>query len=176
VPEKAGVMLLSIDRAEAAHCADLADLIHRAFAPYRGRLVPESGAHAETPATLEAALGKGAAFRALSDGRLVGCIFTETRPDRLYLGRLAVEPDCRGQGVGAALLAAAETHARGLGLSCLELGVRLVLLDNIRLFQRAGFAIIRQESHKGFTEPTFHVMEKLLPPSPQPLSPKGARG
>lgn len=157
---------LVIDRAEAAHCPDLADLIHRAFAAYRGKLVPDSGAHAETPATLAAALEKGAAFRARRDGELVGCLFTETRPDRLYLGRLAVDPAQRGQGIGAALLAAAEAHARALNLSRLELGVRLVLLDNIRLFQRAGFKIIRQDSHPGFTEPTYHVMEKEVSPSP----------
>lgn len=151
-----------IERATPDQCPALADLIHRAFAAYRGVLVPDSGAHAETAATLAVALGKGAAFRALLDGRLVGCVFAERRPDRVYLGRLAVDPACRGRGIGAALLDAVEAYARGEGVGVIELGVRLVLLDNIRLFQRAGFVIIRQESHRGFTEPTYHVMEKVL--------------
>lgn len=152
----------SIDRATPAHCVALVDLIHRAFEPYRGVLVPDSGAHAETAATLAASLGKDAAFRALLDGRLVGCVFAERRPDRVYLGRLAVDPACRGQGIGAALLAAVEAYARAEGVGVIELGVRLVLADNIRLFQRAGFVIIRQESHNGFDVPTYHVMEKAL--------------
>ena len=152
----------SIDRATPAHCPALADLIHRAFEPYRGVLVPDSGAHAETVATLAAALRRGAAFRALLDGRLVGCVFAERRPDRVYLGRLAVDPACRGQGIGASLLAAVEAYAKSEGVGLIELGVRLVLLDNIRLFQRAGFVIIRQDSHRGFDLPTYHVMEKIL--------------
>jgi GNAT superfamily N-acetyltransferase len=155
-------MPILIEPAEASHCPDLVDLIHRAFAAYRGKLVPESGAHAETVETLVAALAKGAAFRAHLGGRLVGCIFAERRPDRVYLGRLAVDPAWRGQGVGAALLAAAEAYARDLDAPALELGVRLVLLDNIRLFQRAGFVITAQRSHPGFVEPTYHVMEKRL--------------
>lgn len=155
-------MPVLIEPATAAHCPDLVDLIHRAFAAYRGRLVPESGAHAETAASLVTALEKGAAFRAVREGHLVGCIFTEVRPDRLYLGRLAVDPAARGQGIGLALLQAAEGFARDRGLPHLELGVRLVLLDNIRLFQRAGFIITRQDRHPGFAEPTYHVMEKVL--------------
>lgn len=151
-----------IDRATADHCPALADLIHRAFAAYRGVLVPDSGAHAETAGTLTAALHKGVAFRALRDGEVVGCIFVERRPDRVYLGRLAVDPDCRGEGIGSALLAAAEDYSQYEGMEIMELGVRLVLLDNIRLFQRAGFAIVRQESHPGFDVATYHVMEKLL--------------
>jgi GNAT superfamily N-acetyltransferase len=153
---------VTIDRAAPAHCADLAALIHRAFAAYRGILLPDSGAHAETPASLVAALEKGAAFRAHFDGALVGCLFTERRPDRVYLGRLAVDPDKRGQGIGMALLRVAESYAREVGVPALELGVRLVLHDNIRLFQRAGFVITAQRSHPGFAEPTYHVMEKRL--------------
>jgi GNAT superfamily N-acetyltransferase len=159
-------MTLIIDRAEPADCPALADLIHRAFEPYRGVLVPDSGAHAETAATLAAALVKGAAFRAFRDETLIGCIFAERRPDRVYLGRLAVDPARRGQGVGWALLAAVEGYAREVGAPRLELGVRLVLADNIRLFQRAGYVITGQASHPGFDVPTYHVMEKELAPIP----------
>lgn len=153
---------LVIARASSVDCAALAALIHLAFAAYRGKLVPGSGAHAETAESLAAALEKGTAYRALSGGHLMGCVFTERRADRLYFGRLAVAPEARGRGIGSALLAAVEAEARALGLPRLELGVRLVLHDNIRLFQRAGFVITRQESHAGFAVPTYHVMEKVL--------------
>jgi GNAT superfamily N-acetyltransferase len=153
---------LVIAPATTADCPDLAALIHRAFAAYRGVLVPDSGAHGETAASLAAALVKGTAFRALLGAELAGCVFTERRADRLYLGRLAVAPERRGMGIGVALLAAVEAEARALALPRLELGVRLVLHDNIRLFQRAGYAIVRQESHPGFAMPTYHVMEKAV--------------
>lgn len=153
---------LSIDPVETTHCAALAALIHRAFAGYRGVLVPDSGAHGETPDTLAAALLRGRAYRAVMDGEPVGCLFTETCPDRIYLGRLAVDPAWRRRGIGQALMAAAEVDARAAGMPRMELGVRLMLHDNIRLFQRAGYVITGQRSHPGFAAPTYHVMEKRL--------------
>lgn len=151
-----------IAKAAPADCADLARLIRHAFAAYRGVLVPESGAHGETAETLKGALEQGPAFLARMDGETAGCIFTQRKKDNLYLGRLAVLPPLRHRGIGSALLNAVEAEARSLGIPRLELGVRLVLVENIRLFQRAGFAIIRQERHPGFAVPTYHVMEKVL--------------
>jgi ribosomal protein S18 acetylase RimI-like enzyme len=148
--------------AVAADAAALADLIHRAFAGYVGRLTPPSGAHAETPETLAAAMGKGAAFLAEVSGAPIACIFAELRPDRVYIGRLAVDPSRRRLGLAVSLLAEAERFARARGMGCLELGVRLVLTDNISLFQKVGFEIVGQRSHPGFTVPTYHVMEKRL--------------
>lgn len=141
----------------------LAALIHRAFEDYRGRLIPPSGAHAETSASLVAAMGKGAAFLAEAQGGLIACIFAELRSDRIYLGRLAVDPAHRRAGLGAVMLAEAERYARRQGVGRLKLGVRLVLSDNIVLFQKVGFEIVGQRSHPGFSVPTYHVMEKQLP-------------
>lgn len=152
----------TIRQAQPADGAALADLIHRAFAGYLGKLVPPSGAHAETPESLAAAMGKGAAFLAEAGATPIACIFAEIRPDRVYVGRLAVDPGRRRSGLGERMLAEAERLARERGVTRLELGVRLVLHDNISLFQKVGFKIIGQKSHPGFTVPTFHVMEKRL--------------
>jgi phosphinothricin acetyltransferase len=107
-------------------------------------------------------MAKGAAFLAEAEAAPVACIFAEVRPDRVYIGRLAVDQACRGAGLGAAMLAEVERFARTQGVPCLELGVRLVLADNISLFQKVGFKIVGQRSHPGFNVPTYHVMEKRL--------------
>lgn len=159
---KSAVRGIVMRQAASADAPALAGLIHRAFEAYRGHLVPPSGAHAETPASLAAAMAKGAAFLAEAGTGSVACIFAEVRQDRVYIGRLAVDPACRGAGLGAAMLAEAERFARTQKVPCMELGVRLVLTDNISLFQKVGFKIVGQRSHPGFAVPTYHVMEKRL--------------
>jgi GNAT superfamily N-acetyltransferase len=111
---------------------------------------------------LRRALQRGPAFLVEDAAMPCACIFAEDRLDRLYLGRLAVAPDARRRGLARALLQEAEGYARSVGAPLMELNVRIALSDNIRLFQRAGFAITEQRSHPGFTIPTYYVMEKRL--------------
>ena len=103
-----------------------------------------------------------AIFKAIAGDRLVGCVVAEDRRAEFYVGRLAVRPDCRRQGIANRLLAAVEAHARGSGARRLTLNVRLVLSGNIRLFEGAGYRIIGQGSHPGFAVPTYHIMQKDL--------------
>ncbi len=62
-----------------------------------------------------------------SEGRVVGFAEVQARPTSIgdayeaWLGALAVEPDCRGRGIGSALLAAVDEAARELGCSRIEL-------------------------------------------------------
>lgn len=66
------------------------------------------------------------------------------------------------RGLAGLLLAHVEAMARLSGGSRLTLNVRLALPGNIALFARQGFREVRPESHPGFAEPTFCVMEKPL--------------
>ena len=152
--------LFQILPAEAGDLPDIISLIHAAFAEHR-LLVPPSSADKETEVGLRAVLGHGTVFKAVAAG-LIGCVVAERRPGRLYLGRLAVAPAWRRRGVAQGLLAAVEGFARGAGVTLLELNVRLVLRGNIRLFEGAGFRIVGQRCHPGFTVPTYHVMHKRL--------------
>jgi predicted N-acetyltransferase YhbS len=81
---------------------------------------------------LEASLG----FVAELDGRLVGCVRVRVDGRQLHIGRLAVAPDLQGRGIGAALLARAETAAPAdealLFTGHLSAG-------NLRLYERAGY-------------------------------------
>ena len=155
---------LTLRRAGAADIATLTAVIHQGFSQYRGRLVPESSAHGETEATVRDTLEQGGGVLAETpDGRAVGAVLFEPRDgDALYLGRLTVLAEARGQGLAARLVAAVEAAARSRGLVRVTLGVRLSLADNIRLFTRLGYREIGREAHPGFSEPTSMNMEKRL--------------
>src|SRR5690242_9048232 len=48
---------------------------------------------------------------AVADGALAGSVYVETNGDRGYFGMLAVNPSAQGQGLGRALVRAAEAYA-----------------------------------------------------------------
>jgi ribosomal protein S18 acetylase RimI-like enzyme len=153
---------MQVRRAEPDEAAAVTAVIHAAFAPYRGKLVPESSAHDETVATVAKKMANGGAVVAEESSCMLGASLFEVEGDALYIGRLAVLPEARRRGVAVLLVDAIERIAREEGRARLTLGVRLVLDDNIRLFTRLGFRETGRTSHPGFTVLTSMDMEKRL--------------
>jgi predicted N-acetyltransferase YhbS len=79
-------------------------VIRAAYAEYEGRLTPPSGAHDETAESLTAKLSRGEGALAWQGESAVGSVLFEPRANALYLGRLAVPPLHRRQGIGALLV------------------------------------------------------------------------
>lgn len=149
--------------ATIADAAAIAVTIAAAFAQYRGRLVPESGAFGETADTIAVELKEGAgAIVAERNGEMLGCVITSLHEGDLYFGRLSVLPAARGLGLAKRLIAAVEDAARCRGLPGVRLGVRIALSDNQRLFQSLGYREISREAHPGFDHPTSINMRKAL--------------
>lgn len=141
----------------------MTELILTVFEDYRDKLTPPSGAHNETPEKIRAKIKQGGGIIAYVDGVPAGCVvyYPENKTD-MYLGRLAVLPDYRQQGVGQALVAAVENRAQTKGYTHMTLAVRVVLSRNRAFFERLGYAVTSYESHPGFTEPTFMHLTKPL--------------
>lgn len=141
----------------------IAATIAAAFEQYRGKLVPESGAFAETADNIAKQLEDGSvALVAERNGRLLACVMTDLQEGDLYFGRLAVLPDARGLGLAKRLIAAVEAEARRRGLPGVRLGVGVVLTENQRLFAALGYVETSREPHPGFTYPTSINMRKAL--------------
>jgi len=154
---------LVLRAATAADAPTLAATIAAAFAQYRGRLVPESGAFRETAEGIAAELQKGAgAIIAERNGEALGCVMVQELEGDLYFGRLSVLPTARGLGLARQLVAAVEAEAVKRGLPGVRLGVRVVLTDNQRLFNALGYREISREAHPGFDHPTSINMRKPL--------------
>ncbi len=135
----------------------VAGLIRTAFAAIDTPLDPAPSALRETEQRIRTHLltGGGALYG------VEGCVLWAER-DGLYVGRLAVLPEHRGQGIAHALLAHAEQMARAMRQPRIHLEVRLALAGNRRLFARAGFVETVRRAHPGYGHPTFVEAEKRL--------------
>ena len=141
---------------------ELLALLRRAFAFMEGRIDPPSSLGRLDADGLAAKARAQRCFLAFRGARLAGCVFCQPRSDCLYLGKVAVDPDLQGQGIGRALLARAEAEARALGLPALELQTRIELVENHRAFARLGFLRVGETAHAGYDRPTSTTMRKAL--------------
>ena len=140
----------------------LLDVMRRAFAEYRGVLQPDSSVFVETADLIAEKLVGGGGFLAVEDAKPVGCLIAEEKEERGYLGRLAVDPALRRQGLARRLMLAGEGFARARRLTIAEVQVRIALAGNISLFQSLGYRETARRAHPGFAQPTYLVMEKSL--------------
>jgi len=150
---------------DASRVAELHGLVQGAFANLP--IDPPSGVLKETLADFEKRLQNETALVAealgpLDKGVLIGSMFCIEQDDALYVGRLAVRSDFRGQGVASALLDAAKVECRRRGFNRVTLSTRIALADNVALFRRHGFVIVAETCHPGFSEPTSYDMELNL--------------
>jgi len=104
--------------------------------------------------------------RSSEPGALAGCVYVETRGDRGYFGMLSTDPGRQHQGLGRALVTAAEDHCRTAG--CREMEIEIV---NLRtelppFYHRLGYV---ENGTRPFNQPErakkpchFVVMTKKL--------------
>ena len=142
------------------------EITRAAFEQFRGRLDPPTSALDETLETLLETTFQpdhGAALAFVNDTP-AGALRWSVHPLRqhLYVGRVAVLPAYRRQGVASALMDWADAHARALGLPVVQFGVRLQAPENIRFYQCLGYEVAGQEQHHGYDQPTFVWMRKQL--------------
>jgi len=138
----------------------LVAVLHAGFEEYRGRLDPPSGVHNETAETIRKKLNMDSAVVAENDGDVIGCVFYVHEASCLDLGRLAVLPQYRRQGVGRALVEYVENRARALQVTRVELGVRLALPRLQAYYEALGYRPIRRGAHEGYAESTYVVLAK----------------
>jgi len=140
-------------------CERLDDIMAMVHAAFEG-FTPPSGALKETSADLAKRQRDGFVLVVMENDEFIGSVFCAVKDDSLYLTRMATRPDHWGDGVGRAMLRAAEDEARRMGLPKLSLHVRKNLPGNRDYFARVGFVVTGEGQEKGRTP--FDVMEKAL--------------
>ncbi len=146
---------------DALEFYDVLALLRTSFQYMDGRIDPPSSVHRLTVEGMQTHCQTGGEIWAV--GRpLFGCMFLTPKPNCLYLGKLAVQEQMRGQGICRAMIDHAEHRAMILGLSQLELETRIELIDNHRVFSRLGFTIVSTGSHEGYDRPTDFLLRKQV--------------
>jgi N-acetylglutamate synthase-like GNAT family acetyltransferase len=74
---------------------------------------------------------------------LAGVLILEPHSDHVLIWSIAIDPAGQSRGLGRALLAAAETRARQLGLHQLRLYTGSKLTDRVAWYGRHGFTVSR---------------------------------
>lgn len=95
------------------------------------------------------------------DGELAALIVMHPEADHLLIVNVAVSPNHQCRGYGRALLIHAEEVARFFGLEEMRLYTSVHLTENVKLYQRMGYKVDREEeisSHLG----VFVYMSKSL--------------
>lgn len=129
-------------------------LIQSSFAYMDGRIDPPSSAHRLTTGDLARAAQSGEVWVVEDPGQLIACVVLTPKPDHLYLGKLAVDPAFRRQGLAAQLVSRAIKQTRTRALPELRLETRVELAENHATFRAMGFAETARTAHPGFDQPT----------------------
>lgn len=132
-------------------------LLHAAFADMHARIDPPSSLHALTPVVLFATGEVWVIGRPV-----VACMVLSPREGVLYLGKLAVAPHLRGQGLARALVNRAVLRAKSLGLRALELQTRVELIENHATFRAMGFVEIARTAHAGYAQNTTITFQRTV--------------
>ena len=92
-------------------------------------------------------------------GGLAGALILEPRQEDLLIWSIATDPERQSNGLGKAMLAAAETRARQLGLGTMRLYTGATLQHLIDWYGRHGYVVerIEQLSDRAIT----HMMKRL---------------
>lgn len=138
--------------------AALLSLMKRAFAGMEGRIDPPSSLHELSAADLATHPGEIWVIGQPPQA----CILLTPKPHALYLGKIAVEPARKGQGLARRLIAMAEDRAQAMGLPALELQSRVELIENHATFAALGFQVTGETSHEGYDVPTSLTFTKVL--------------
>ncbi|MGY1813709.1 GNAT family N-acetyltransferase [Blastococcus sp. SYSU D00820] len=123
---------------------------------------PHLPALTETLEELREVLARDVVLVAVRGARVVGAVRGRVTGDELAVGRLTVVPDCRGQGIGTALMRAVESAAGpGVRRAVLFTGARSE--GNLRLYRGLGYVEQRRERVSAALE-FVHLAKELGTP------------
>lgn len=111
----------------------------------------------QTIPEIHAEFEKSIFLKAILDGKIIGSVRASLDSGTCTIGRLVVHPDYQGNGIGSLLMKKIETVFSSA--TRFELFTGTMSVDNIRLYQKLGYAECRQQDLSQKVRIVF--MEKL---------------
>ena len=137
----------------------LLSLLQEAFAYMEARIDPPSSLRLLNTETIIDKAKQETLLLAWEDSRLVGCCFLKNLDEKIYLGKLAIDPQKQKSGVGKLLVDFAKTVAESRDKRIIELQSRVELTEVHEFFRRHGFHQTGTIAHKGYDRPTSITMQ-----------------
>jgi ribosomal protein S18 acetylase RimI-like enzyme len=135
-----------IRRARPSDASGLTTCVEAAYAPIRARGV----ALPDVSEGLSEDIARNLVWVAEDAGRIVGGIVVVLHPDHAHLVNVAVDPGCRGTGLGRALIETAEAAMRTAGVTEFRLATHADLPENVVLYRRLGWQVFGQDESRIF--------------------------
>ena len=151
-----------INTTEFTQFKSVLELLRNSFAFMEDRINPPSSLRLLNEQSLKEKAQQETLFVLNVDDQLAGCVFARNEIDFLYLGKLAVSADYRGQGLARRLIEKVEQHARELGVENVEIETRVELIENQSLFEYLGYRKVAENAHAGFTRATSFRYRKSV--------------
>ncbi len=85
---------------------------------------------------------EGIILKAVDDGEIIGSVRAHQEDGTVYIGKLMVHPEIQKKGIGTKLLEEIEKEYPGRRY---ELFTSTKSISNIRLYERAGYKIFKEE-------------------------------
>jgi GNAT superfamily N-acetyltransferase len=152
--------MIAIRPAAIAEAASIARVINAAFRPAEEFCVESDRISVDAVRDLFA---KGVFLTA---GDCTGAVYVELRGERAYFGMLSVDPAHQGNGIGSALVAAAEDYARTHGCRFMDICVASPRTELPPRYRKLGYVESGAEPWPGgiLTKLPCHLlcMQKVL--------------
>jgi ribosomal protein S18 acetylase RimI-like enzyme len=142
-----GSEIVTIRDAGLEEAETVMQMMRLAFAEYRGKLYPESGALGETLDDVRAGIRSGGAFLALVDKAIAGSARYRVFSDHVYGERIGVLPAYRGLGIAALLTKAIEQSASARGVPQVQVRVRKSIPSNLLVYEKLGYRVLGIEPY-----------------------------
>lgn len=138
-------------------------LLVESFAYMDGRIDPPSSLARMTTAVLAEEAARNELWILPPETAPAACMLLTVEPGYLYLGKLAVSPVHRGEGLARRMIDHALLRAGQLGLPELRLQTRVELVENHATFLNLGFSEVGRTAHPGFDQPTSLTFARHIP-------------
>jgi ribosomal protein S18 acetylase RimI-like enzyme len=141
----------AIRSARPADRARIEAIVEAAYSPYLQRMNRKPAPMVDDYA---ARIAAGQTHVLEEDGEVLGVLVLEDHPDDhggfLLLDNIAVGPAYHGRGLGKRLMKFTEEEARRRGYRVIELYTNEVMVENIALYLRLGYAETKRERVAGY--------------------------